>query len=207
MLFTHSLGGSFCYLNDVNKFAIGDIAEYRKIAEYLSKQGLSPASLSNCKCLDDLLTEFHGWYGTSGLKSLQTIPSASVDFIFSNAVFEHVNKREVYSTIKELHRICKKDGVCSHTIDLRDHFKDSLNHLIIPECLWEATGMNRSFTNRLLYPDYLNLFEMAGFRIVKLFKRRWKRLPVSKEKLATPYRNYSLDDLLIESFIIVLKKI
>jgi len=204
-LITYALGGSFCYLIDIDRLATSDVIAYRQMADYLSSQGLPTPKLSDCKRLDDVLTACHACYGSSGLKSLQTIPSASVDFLFSQAVLEHVNKNEVYTTMKELHRISKKDGICSHSVDLRDHLTGSLNHLRVPECLWEATGMNRNSTNRLRYPDFLRLFKKTGFTLVRTRRRCWKTLPISKERLSHPYRAYNENDLRVRSFDIVLK--
>jgi hypothetical protein len=205
VLFTHAVGGSFCYLIDVDMNATRKVARYLQMANYLGSQGLSVPNLSNCKSLEDVLSTCRGSYGTSGFKSLQKIPSESADFIFSTAVLEHVEKNQVYSTLKELHRICKKDGICVHVVDLRDHLSGSLNHLKIPESLWETTGMNANFINRLLYPDFIALFKKAGFSIIEIKKRRWRSLPIPKECFAAPYRNFSEDDLSVRSFTIVLK--
>jgi hypothetical protein len=204
-LTTHALGGSFCHLVDIGNFASNDVLAYRRMADYLETQGLSTPKLSDCECLDDVLTTCHACYGTSGLESLQSIPAASVDFIFSHAVLEHVNRIEVWTTLKEMHRISKKGGISSHTIDLRDHLTDSLNHLRVPACFWEATAKGRNLTNRLRCSDFVKLFRRAGFKLLRTKKYRWQSLPIPREELAPEYHAYSVDDLRVAGFDIVLK--
>ena len=58
---------------------------------------------------------------TNGLESWSEIEDESIDFIFSQAVLEHIPKNDFRQTMIECHRILKQNGVISHTIDLKDH--------------------------------------------------------------------------------------
>ena len=70
------------------------------------------------------------------MSSIKKIPSNSVDLIFSQAVMEHIRKKDFEAMNSELYRVLKKDGVISHQIDLRDHLGGGLNNLRFSDSLW-----------------------------------------------------------------------
>jgi SAM-dependent methyltransferase len=205
-LMNYALGGSSCYLVDAEKVASFDLAPYKRMAQYLAVRRLRTPDLSSCTTLDEVLAKCNARYLVSGLESLRTIQSASVDFIFSNAVLEHIGRDKFYGTICEMRRIIKENGVCSHTIDLRDHLTDSLNHLRFSSNLWEKFNMiSNNFVNRLRYSDIVKLSKTAGFTPARIRIYRWQSLPIPKKSLAPPFRTYEDDDLRVASFDIVLK--
>lgn len=77
----------------------------------------------------DVLAATNSQYFTDGLSSLRSIPTHSIDFIFSQAVLEHLRKHEFLDMMKELRRILKPTGICSHQVDLKDHLGGALNNL------------------------------------------------------------------------------
>jgi hypothetical protein len=70
--------------------------------------------------LDALLDLCHARYATDGLEALRRIPTASVDFVWSHAVLQHVKHQDFYDTMVELRRILRDDRACSHVIDFSD---------------------------------------------------------------------------------------
>lgn len=145
-------------------------------------------------------------YRSEGLKSLKEIPSASIDYLFSNAVLEHVRLGEFPAVIAELKRILKPDGVCSHQIDFRDHLGGALNNLRFSENIWESAFMSSSgfYTNRIPWSRMSQIFASEGFFINCVNCERWPALPTRHESMARPYREMPPNDLLAFSCHVVM---
>jgi SAM-dependent methyltransferase len=144
---------------------------------------------------------------THGLAGLRTIPDSSVDFIWSQAVLEHVRKSEFETTMRELRRILKPTGACSHRIDLRDHLSASLNNLRFPNAVWESAFFANSgfYTNRLGYGEMQAAFKAAGYEVVVGQVDRWQTPPLPRGKMAPEFSHRTDDDLAISGFNIVLR--
>ena len=91
--------------------------------------GKIPIDINNNDTLQNILSKTNSLYLTNGLGDLKKIKSGSIDFIFSQAVLEHIRLNEFNETIKQLYRVLKIDGTSSHQIDLRDHLSENLNNL------------------------------------------------------------------------------
>ena len=70
---------------------------------------------------------------------LAHLPTNSVDFCLSNAVLEHVPKRDLALVAAELFRVLNRNGICVHRVDLKDHLGGGLNNLRFSEATWEGT--------------------------------------------------------------------
>lgn len=136
-------------------------------------------------------------YMSGGLASLATIPSASVDFLFSHAVLEHVRFREFIPLIAETRRIIKPGGVASHQIDFRDHLGGALNNLRFSQRQWESDFMASSgfYTNRIPWVNMKQIFEEQGFSAAVIKRNHWPELPTNQAKMAAPYSSMNADDL------------
>jgi SAM-dependent methyltransferase len=195
------------YLIDAGRFARQDIRPYREMAAYLMSKGFRQVSVDDCNSLDDILDKFKGSYGTEGVLSLKTIPTESVDFIWSQAVLEHIRRDEFVPFMKELRRIIKPDGVCSHRVDLKDHLGGKLNNLRFSKAAWESEWMSGSgfYTNRIRFNEMCGLFEQAGFVAEKIKVIRWKSMPTPRNVLAEPFRSLPEEDLLVSGFDVLLR--
>ena len=200
-LIAHALGVSKSYIVDTGSYAERNAACYLELVQFLGKQGFDVSDLVRCRSLDDYMKVCTCSYLTSGLTSLRTIPDSSVDFVWSNAVLEHIKKTEFLETLTELRRIIKSSGLSSHIMDLRDHMNDSLNHLKLSAQFWDSHLIRTSnFPNRIRFLEALSNFRLAGFepKIVKL--RRWSQLPVPKKKMANEFQTLSNEDLRVWDF-------
>jgi SAM-dependent methyltransferase len=200
-------GATHTYLVDAGAFASSDIQVYRDTARYLRTQGLEPPDLDQVADVDGVLRASRASYSTRGLQGLREIPSASVDFIWSQAVLEHVRKREFLETMRECRRILKRGGVCSHQIDLRDHLGGALNNLRFGERVWESEVFAKSgfYTNRISFSQMLALFEQAGFVVEVSTVRRWAALPTPRKRLAQEFITVSDDELCVSGFEVLLR--
>lgn len=138
--------------------------------------------LGNCDLRDifddfDLLSS--KYYLTEGIDSLRKFDDSSVDFIFSNAVLEHIRYAEFEVLISELRRIIKPCGFMSHEVDFRDHLGGSKNNLRFPNYLWESRFFSSSgfYTNRISYSHMLAIFKKSGFSVVRETRTDLSTLP------------------------------
>ena len=179
---------------------------YQKMATYLGGKDLESPDVGNVDSISSLLERCSARYLTNGLKSLRSLPSSSVDFIWSQAVMEHVRRSEFLDTIVELRRIVRDDGACSHRIDLRDHLGGRLNNLRFSEQVWESDFMSTSgfYTNRIRFPKMMDLFREAGFEPKVMQKDTWDQLPTARSLMDEAFRGYSDNDLCVSGFDVVL---
>lgn len=197
------------YMVDAGAFASMDLNLYKSLARKLRFTGVGVPDIDGCESVPDMLQRLNAEYLTSGLKSLRTIPSKSLDFIWSQAVLEHVRRSEFPDTMKELRRILRDDGVASHRVDLRDHLGGALNNLRFPEKVWESSFMSSSgfYTNRIQFSQMLRHMRNAGFDVQVINVTRWDRLPTPREKLALEFRSLPEEDLLVSGFDVILRAV
>jgi Methyltransferase domain len=205
-LIARALGASKVYLVDVAPFARRDVAPYREMMSYLSDCGFAVSEFRECRSVDGFLKACSAEYLIGGLSSLKQIPTKSVDFIWSQAVLEHVRRNHFLSTLRELRRVQSHDGLGSHRIDLRDHLADALNNLRFRERIWESDFMSRSgfYTNRIRYTEMLELFRQAGFGVDVTNVDRWPQVPTAPQKMVAPFRYLPEQELTISGFDVLL---
>lgn len=145
---------------------------------------------------------------TNGFESWREIAAESVDLIFSQAVLEHVRKREFLETQEECFRVMKRGAVASHRVDLRDHLGGALNNLRFSEWVWESEFFARSgfYTNRIQMGEMLHLFTCAGFEVQLIETQRWPVLPTPREKLDEIFVSLPDDALNISGFDVLLRR-
>ena len=200
-LVARARGAERTWLVDVGPFASMELNDYGALRAALAPE-LDTAGAAS---VVDLLGMCHADYVTAGLSSLRAIPSESVDFVWSQAVLEHVRKADVDAVLVELRRVLKPNGAASHRVDLEDHLQDGLNNLRFSDRVWEAGWMASSgfYTNRLRYADLLGRFERAGFSVEVTHVDRWSELPLSRARMAPQFRGLATDDLLVSGFDVV----
>jgi len=197
----HAHGAERTYLVDVGSFARMDIAPYRALVGALTARGHKPVEIDRKRDALEVLSACGGVYLTNGLDSLRQIPDASVDFIWSNAVLEHVERHAFGETLQELRRIIRDTGITSHRVDLQDHLAESLNNLRFNVDLWESAWFRRSgfYTNRLRSAEILHACDAAGFDAELVGVESWLRMPIAKHALASGFRQFSDDELRVRA--------
>ena len=180
--------GARAVLIDVAPFASKDLSFYYGLSDFLKGIGGSPPDINSCSSVDEILKVCSAEYLTNGLKSISSLNEDSIDFIFSQAVLEHIRKQEFLEFMSQCRRVLKPSGISSHTVDLKDHLGGSLNNLHFSEKLWES-----------------ELFKLAGFNIDVISVSRWKSLPTAKSKLSWPFRELTDEQLCISGFNVVCK--
>jgi SAM-dependent methyltransferase len=198
-------GAVRAYLVDAGAFARTGAAFYRDAAPRLEDGGGASLSPNTWLTVDAMLADCKAAYLTGGLASLRTIPDASVDFIWSQAVLEHVRRAELAPTIAELRRILRPAGLMSHQVDLRDHLGGRLNNLRFGEKAWEGPVLSASgfYTNRLRFSEILEICHREGFNTETTEEERWSTLPTPRSKFNQAFRHLEDRDLLVFSFRLV----
>ena len=196
----YSASGSF--MVDTGSYANTDLKNYLYMIDYIKKMGLKFPQINHINNVNELLHFINAKYLTSGLTSLKKLEKQSVDFIWSEAVLEHIRLSEFYPTLIELKRILKNDGICSMTVDLRDHLQNGLNNLRFNRKLWESEFFANSgfYTNRIGFTKMIKLFEKAGFKVKANIFRRWDTLPIKRKRLDREFRDINNNELMISGF-------
>ncbi|MDP2763455.1 MAG: methyltransferase domain-containing protein [Brevundimonas sp.] len=204
-VFTPAFGGSGSIQVDVAPFAREEIDIYLAMEALAKSRGRNPPSLAQVRSLNEILSVCNGEYLTSGLSSLREIPTASVDFVYSQAALEHVRANEFLETMKEMRRTMRTNGVASHHVDLKDHLDQGLNNLRFSDGVWESDLMAGSgfYTNRISCSEMKDLMEEAGFVVEIEDVRRWPVPPLPRKALAPRFRDRSDHDLTISGFVAV----
>ena len=139
-------------------------------------------------------------------EALNSIPDGSVDFIYSNAVLEHVV--DMRRVAHELARVSKVGAWSAHQIDWRDHrdFSRPLEHLTLSNDEFlraaEAANWKFEFGNRLRSIEFRALFEEAGFETIERETNMWAEkdymadfLPRIRASYLSNYADWPEDDL------------
>ena len=207
-LFARSFGAARTFLVDQSSLATTRMELFALAENLLARNDLPVPGVTGTNFIDALKL-LNCSYMVDGLASLRAIPESSVDLVFSNAVLEHVSKRDFAATARELFRIMKPDGVASHWIDYRDHLQMGLNNLRFSEVVWESDFMTRSgfYTNRLPAFAIRALFEQAGFVVEECAATFWPGgLPTPQRVMSKPFRGMAPDELMVMTNWLLLRK-
>jgi predicted SAM-dependent methyltransferase len=198
--------GAKSILVDAGDFMKRDVSTYKDLSESLAQQNFKVPVITSDMNFKDVLKVSQSDYFTDGLNSLRSIPSNSVDFIFSQAVLEHLRRHEFLDIMTELRRILKPTGISSHQVDLKDHLGGALNNLTFTEKNWESDFFVKSgfYTNRIQFVDMVKMFKKAAFNVNITHINKWEKLPTSRSQMNHIFQKYTDDELLISSFDVVL---
>ena len=205
-IIAHSFGAKSCYMVDAGPYASMEKGPYESLITLLKKKG-SAVNIDMEPSVHDLIKNCGGVYCTEGLDSLKAIPDKSVDFVWSQAVLEHVRYYEFDETMSELRRVLRTGGVCSHRVDLKDHLGGGANNLRFSSSLWESGWMASSgfYTNRIRFKEMISRFEKAGFNVEVINSDNWDKAPIARKKLAEEFSEIEDEELLISGFDVILK--
>ena len=125
------------------------------------------------------------------------------DFIYSVSVMEHI--KDVRGVIRKFREIINDNGMMYHSIDMRDHYNFAAPFLFYKYSrgVWEKylTKEGVSYTNRLRYYDYKNLFRHYGFEPLS---EETVKYPVNHKKINSEFKGR--EDLDVGFLRIVLRK-
>ncbi len=200
-------GASKAWLVDAGNFAITDLDACKATIKMLQASGATLPDIANATRLSEVLALNNIHYLTQGTASLAQIPDASIDFIWSQVVLEHVPKAEFAQMARELRRIMKPGGIGVHSIDFRDHLSGGLNNLRFPSRIWESYYFHNSgfYTNRLRPREILEFFVQAGFKVEVINQTFWPNMPIVRDALAPEFQHLSDEDFMVAEIEIIIR--
>lgn len=139
----------------------------------------------------------------------------SIDFIYSQEVFEHIPQELIPEIMTECHRVLKQDGIISLCISYSDHYYD-VDKSITPyhfyrysDASWKKYNPALHYVNRMRHIDFIRIFQQTGFEVVEEvvdrpenWQEQLKRFPICDQFTS----KYSDEELSITFARIVLKK-
>ena len=154
------------------------------------------------------LKRINAAYKTNGLTGYREIPDGSMDYVFSFSVLEHIRKREFAETLREVYRFLSPGGVSYHAVDFTDHFGGKKNHLRFTESVWEDEVHYKmdNYTNRLSCSEMCSMMKEIGFTVLKVRRKQFCRLPVSRRHLYEGFAEISRKDLMTAGAVIIAVK-
>lgn len=210
-LLEYQMGAKREYMIEIDDFARVDsrvtITKEYKLSESYSRKRKLPRPQNN-ESWKDYLQRIDAYYLTDGLNSYGSIPAETIDFCFSDAVFEHIRKPIFEETIKEVYRFMKRNSILVHKIDFMDHFGGGKNNLRFPDHKWENELHYRmdNYTNRLSCEEIISILEKYGFKIESVKRMYYEDYPLKRSELAPQFRNMSDEDLMTKGATIIFTK-
>lgn len=170
-----------------------------RLADYRFPDVLLSSEAMECNLRADRLAQIRGELKHPGASDNQMIryaapwfnaahlKSASIDWVFSQAVLEHVDALD--STYSALWESLKAGGIMSHVIDYRSHGITEAwdGHWGYGETIWKVVRGRRPYLiNRCAHSRQMALHAAHGFEIVKEIPEQ--RVPeLTRAQLAAPF--------------------
>ena len=139
-----------------------------------------------------------------------------IDLVFSRFVLEHIPPEDLLKIHQSFSKILPKSAYILHMISPSDHRAYNDKSLSYYDFLkyspeeWKKNHTKFDYHNRLRLPNYLEIFEKAGYEVVSLDYdtcdkdsekyRKFKELTLHKD-----FQNYTEEELLAGSINVLLK--
>jgi len=202
--------------SDVNKIFTFDINEHysKKRVLAITKQfdQLKYSSNDSKYCLPDFI-EYH-----PKTNFINAEINKNVSVVFSRFVLEHVKPNDIFLMHKKIHKELKDGVKIIHHISPSDHraYTDSslsyYDFLKYSQSEWDKIQTKFDYHNRLRLPQYLEIFEKSGFKIIHLEhdhvdQTSEKYNKFKALKLHPDYSKFSEEEILAGSiFVLLIKK-
>jgi SAM-dependent methyltransferase len=135
------------------------------------------------------------------------LPDSAIDYIFSQAVFEHIH--DPAKGWQHIARLLRPGGVTTHQIDLRDHRNPDRphDHLRFSDHVWRMANNHSPFAvrNRWRLSDYREALTANKLRMARMEKTRTQRV-ADDVRLHPTFKSRDSEDLeAIDIFIVAIK--
>jgi len=142
--------------------------------------------------------------------TMSNLPSDYFDFIVSSDVLEHIDRAILPSFVATMFRLLKPGSVTFHSIDLIDHLS-YFDPKAPPKFYYRLDGATWDrwinskvqYINRVQRPEWLSLFERAGFELVS---EEVKNGPPGIKKIHASYSHLSEPELDTNILMLCLRK-
>jgi SAM-dependent methyltransferase len=142
-------------------------------------------------------------------------PAASIDFVFSNSVLEHVAQSHVTALMAESNRVLKPGGWMLHSVNCGDHYAyfdrsiTAIHYLRYSSRQWRRWNNRILFQNRLRPLDFVQAVERTGFELTDRAATLRQELlaNLASIPIADEFRHYSPEELCTTSVTLMARKI
>jgi len=156
------------------------------------------------------------YFPNRNLTNPEALATEAVDLVFSRFVLEHIPPEDLLRIHENFAQKLPKPFHILHMISPSDHRAYTDKSLSYYDFLkyssgeWKKQHTKFDYHNRLRLPDYVNIFEKAGFEIVSLEydtcdKNSEKYLKFKELTLHKDFENYTEEELLAGSINVLLK--
>lgn len=138
--------------------------------------------------------------------SIDQVHDASLDYVISRAVLEHIPPKDIESLLAALRTKMKPNGLMVHIVDHSDHLGHIDNSISRVNFLtWSISrhatinALLKGGENRLRHHEYPAIFERTGFKVIsadgQIHQQTLERIP--SLRLAEPYANMPFEQLAV----------
>jgi len=167
-------------------------------------------AISESSSFDDIYNLLQFQYVINPRGILKQFQNESFALIFSWDVLEHVNRAILSEFVRDFYRLLKPGGYSIHKIDPGDHLSyydrsvSRKNYLRYSDKIWKRYFENDvQYFNRVQRSEWLDLFEKAGFEVVKEESISHDIGTIKVDKL---YESLSIQDLQCSTLTVVHRK-
>jgi SAM-dependent methyltransferase len=155
--------------------------------------------ISTIESFEELYKLLGFTYVVSSGSILNVCEKNCFDVVLSAGVMEHVYKNQLPSLLSDLKKLLKPDGYSIHSINLRDHLKQyarsvsSKQYLKYSDRHWNRWLQNDvQYINRIQRPEWIELFENAGYVLVN---EECERDKLSISNVSDKFKTFCESDL------------
>jgi hypothetical protein len=131
------------------------------------------------------------------------LADGTIDLFYSTGVLEYIPQPVLKGILKEFRRLESGRTVMSHWIGLLDQFSffdkslSPYNYLKYTADQWKVWSSPLIPQNRLMIPDYRELFKEAGYEITRETNTSGAVEDFERVRLAPQFQKYKREDLMI----------
>lgn len=199
-------GAKKVFMSDLNVHM--DDITFQATASYLKNRYPNDDFIKNIESFSSLPIEYLAPFNSAALTD------KSLDLIMSHAVLEHIPKSDIYNLFSSLRPKISDNGLMIHMVDHSDHFEhydksiSRINFLTWNEEKHALINyLIKDGENRMRHHEYHQVFQDAGFEVVKeeadLHKETLEK--VETLDLVYPYKKMRPEQLSILTSTYVLK--
>ncbi|MBI2761881.1 MAG: class I SAM-dependent methyltransferase [Chloroflexi bacterium] len=104
--------------------------------------------------------------------SLDSLPDAAYDVLFSMDVLEHVRRKRIMAAVRSYRRVLRPGGLSLHQIGIDDHFSHGVpaaspkHYLRFSRRQWASMVSRLQYHNRLQAGQFQAIFSSCGFELI-----------------------------------------
>lgn len=139
-------------------------------------------------------------------------PTRKANVVISRNVLEHVTPQDIFAMHKNAHQYLDPEAFIVHQISPSDHRAYSDQNLSLWDFLkyseeeWNEIQTRFDYHNRLRLPQYLQIFNEAGYDVIQCDYNSQKDPHKLPAKIHTDFKQFSTEELTAGNIFVILKR-